>query len=174
MPGTVEGVEIESLPHGDDVAAQQRVGNRVGIPYPVHVATPQSGESGVKCWWHLGDLSHHEVWVQYPGKTPVQIGTRVEAVRQVDVGHLAASVHPGVRAPRHRQRGGVVETQDAGDPGLQLALHGAQVRLACPAREVRSVIGDVQAPASHEADSTVRTRQVKSCTTRPEVTPLFS
>ena len=49
LPGTVEGVEIESLPHGDDVAAQQRVGNRVGIPDPVHVATPQGGESSVKC-----------------------------------------------------------------------------------------------------------------------------
>ena len=75
------------------------------------------------------------------------------------MGHLAAGMNAGVSTPRDCQGSGLVETEYAGNPRFQLTLHGAAIGLGGPPREVRPVIGDVQAPAGHDPSTR---RQVRS------------
>ena len=85
-----------------------------------------------------------------------ETGIRLEDGRgqrhDVDVHHLAARVHPGVRAARHDH--GLRHRRPRRLPLeglLQDTLDRAAARLAGPAREVRAVVGDVQTQTNEPA-----------------------
>ena len=73
----------------------------------------------------------------------------------VDVRHLAARVHAGVRPPGHRHARRPVGAQDGAQRGLQHPLDGPQARLDRPAGEPGAVVGQVQ-PQPHGGPASAR------------------
>ena len=145
------------------VAAQQRVALGTGIRDAVLVAAPDRREPRVEPRGCDAHARHVDVRPQ-PRDAVEPLGqhrrglNRALAVRDSQVGELSRAeievrdltggVHPGVGAAGDREnRGLAVTTEDSGERGLELALHGSDAGLLRPAREPAAVVGDIEAQA---------------------------
>ena len=143
---------------------QQGVGRAVG--QPVGVPPPDRGEPGVEPLGGDGDPVHDDIVRECPAQPAGQgAGDLVRPGQvEVDVRHLAAGVHAGVRPSGTDQDGRLGQPQHPAQPGLQLALDRAQAGLGGPAVERRPVVADVEA-VSHAR------RYARSWIVRPASTP---
>ena len=76
--------------------------------------------------------------------------------RQVEVGDLAAGVHPCIGPAGHRQLGGRVQAKHHGDPVLQFALHRPEITLGRPTVEGGPVVCQVDPPPPRFAHGNLR------------------
>ena len=77
------------------------------------------------------------------GRSALYVPLDISEEVLLEVRDLAGGVHPGIRPPRDDELR--LPTEDAGDRGLQGALHRPQLRLTRPPAETGAVIGEIQA-----------------------------
>ena len=149
--GLVHGRQVERAGVPERVVPAQRIGMGRVVADPVGVAAPERGEAGVEPLRGGRDPMHPDVRRQRPCQPP-QCGRAVllpDRRRQVGVGHLPASVHPGVGPPGDGQPHRLGQAQHVPEDPGQLSLHGPLPGLRRPPGEVRPVIGEVDSDPDH-------------------------
>jgi hypothetical protein len=144
--GLVHGRQVERAGVPERVVPAQRVGVGRVIADPVGVAPPQRREAGVEPLGGGRDRAHPDVRRERP-RQPPQRGRAVlfpDRRRQVGVGHLPASVHPGVGPPGDGQPHRLRQAQHVPEDPGQLSLHGPLPGLRRPPGEAGPVVGEVE------------------------------
>jgi len=144
--GLVHGRQVELAGVPERVVTAQRVGVSRVIADSVGVAPPQRREAGVEPFGGGPDRAHPDVRREGP-RQPPQGGRAVlcpDRRRQVGVGHLPASVHPGVGPAGDGQPDRLRQPQHVPEDPGQLPLHGPLAGLGRPPGEVRPVVGEVE------------------------------
>jgi hypothetical protein len=123
---------------------------RVPVPLPDRVPL------GVEVSRRLAHVDDAHVVGQHGVQRACQLG-RVHRVLGAQRGDRLACMHAGIgpTAADH----GVRRAQDARERRLDLALHGARVRLALPSLEAGSVVGEVEAQDTRPGHARLRPRR---------------
>ena len=144
--GLVHGRQVERAGVPERVVPAQRVGVGRVVADPVGVAPPQRREAGVEPLGGGPDRAHPDVRRQRP-RQPPQGGRAVlcpDRRRQVGVGHLPASVHPGVGPAGDVSRTGSGSRSTCPRTRDSSPSHGPLAGLRRPPGEVRPVVGEVE------------------------------
>jgi hypothetical protein len=147
--GRVHPVHVQRAAYSQYVPTQQRVPASRVVTEPVHVATGQSGETGVKTLWSRSHGRDSHILGQDAIQAPQQ-PQRLYSAFDIHVGDLPASMYAGVRPAGTRHGRSFRQPQYDAERLLQHALHGPETLLTGPAVKGRSVVPQVY-PPTHTA-----------------------
>lgn len=140
---------------GDDLVTTQRVQALRVVAQQVSVVPGCRGEARVEPRRGRCHGSHDDVTRQHPGQANGRglrggaigpAGKRGPGVRiDIDMGHGAACVHPGIRAAGDGQPWRGVGTQHSGQARGEFTLDRAPAGLSSPPAEGGAVVGEIEA-----------------------------
>jgi hypothetical protein len=144
--GRVHGRQVERAGVPERVVPAQRIGGGRVIADPIGVPSPQRREPSVEALGGGPDRVHPDVRRQRPCQPP-QCRLAVllpDRRRQIGVGHLPASVHPGVGPTGDGQPHRLRQAQHVPEDAGHLSLHRPLPGLRRPAGEAGPVVGEVE------------------------------